>query len=76
MSQTRSKGKVGIRHILWFGHVQPLIEVSSQKTAPLFLEFSGKNIEFIDLRQSILFHFISTRRNKLDIGLDIGLFPG
>lgn len=40
------------------------------------MKFSDKNIEFIDLIQSTLFHFISTGRKELDIGLDIGLFPG
>ena len=63
-------------HPIWFGQLRPLIEVNSQKTAPLFLEFSDKNIEFIDLRQSTLFHFISTGRKELDIGLAFGLLPG
>ena len=40
------------------------------------MEFSGKDIEFIDLRQITLFYFIPTGRKELDIGLDIGLFPG
>ena len=73
-SQTRQGGHTS--HPIWFGHLRPLIKVNSQKTAPLFLEFSDKNIEFIDLRQSTLFRFISTGRKELDIGLAIGLLPG
>ena len=76
MSQTIERQGWHTSHPIWFGHLRPLIEVNSQKTAPRFLEFSDKNIEFIDLRQSTLFHFISTGRKELDIGLAIGLLPG